>query len=41
MDALGGAAGPEWLSTHPSNANRIRQIQEALPGVIPLYEAAR
>ena len=41
MDALGGAAGPEWLSTHPSNANRIRQIQEALPGAIPLYEAAR
>jgi metalloendopeptidase OMA1, mitochondrial len=41
MDSLGSAGGPEWLSTHPSNANRIRQIQESLPRVLPLYEAAR
>ena len=28
---------PEWLSTHPSGSNRIREISENLPKVSPLY----
>lgn len=27
MDRAGGAAPPEWLSDHPSNANRISDLQ--------------
>lgn len=34
-------APPQMLSTHPSNENRIRDIQAALPRVTPLYEAAK
>lgn len=30
-----------WLSTHPSNANRIEEIRRHLPDVMPLYEQAR
>lgn len=29
--ARGGVDVPEWASTHPSNANRIKKIQEWLP----------
>ncbi|MEM8709679.1 MAG: M48 family metallopeptidase [Planctomycetota bacterium] len=36
--ASGGQAPPEWLSTHPSNDNRIKQIESLLPEVIPIYE---
>ncbi len=32
-----GPSPPEWLSTHPSNANRIEQIQELLPEAMELY----
>lgn len=39
--ASGGAATPEWLSTHPSNENRIKQIQSLLPEVIPIYEQSK
>ena len=39
--ASGGQAPPEWLSTHPSNENRIQQIQSLLPEVIPIYEQSR
>lgn len=39
--ASGGQAPPEWLSTHPSNENRIKQIQDLLPEVIPIYEQSR
>jgi len=32
MDALGdGGSGPAWLSTHPSNENRINDIKNAIP----------
>lgn len=36
----GDSALEEFLSTHPSNATRIRQLEEATPAVLPLYEAA-
>ena len=34
-------APPQWLSTHPSGNNRIREIESHLPEVMPLYERAR
>ena len=39
--ASGGQAPPEWLSTHPSNENRIKQIESLLPEVMPIYEQSR
>jgi predicted Zn-dependent protease len=45
MSKLGGksASGqpPQFLSTHPSHASRIKDIEAALPRVLPLYEAVR
>ena len=32
---------PQFLSTHPSHATRIKEIEANLPRVRPLYEAAR
>ena len=29
---------PEWISTHPSGASRIAELQRNLPRVLPLYE---
>lgn len=37
MAAGAGPSPPEWLSTHPSNANRIEQIEELLPEAMELY----
>lgn len=37
----GGSKTPEFLSTHPSGENRIKEITAMLPRVTPLYEAAR
>ncbi len=31
-------APPEWLSTHPSGASRMADLQKNLPRVLPLYE---
>ena len=39
--ADGGGRPPEFLSSHPAEANRVQQIQALLPAVMPLYEAAR
>ena len=41
MKASQGSRPPEFLSTHPAEANRIEQIQSLLPTVMPLYEQAR
>ena len=32
---------PQFMSTHPSHANRIKEIEANLPRVLPLYDAAR
>lgn len=41
MSALGGPQPPQLLSTHPAHATRIRDLEAALPKVLPLYQAAR
>jgi predicted Zn-dependent protease len=41
MEKSGGSAPPEWLSTHPSNENRIRDLQANVQKVLPLYERAK
>lgn len=40
MQAQSGGSGPQFLSTHPSSANRIKEIQTLLPAVMPLYNAS-
>ena len=41
MGAASKGAPPQWLSTHPSGASRIAEIEANLPRVMPLYEKAR
>jgi len=45
MAKLGSQSGkgqpPQFLSTHPAHASRIRDIEANLPRVMPLYESAR
>lgn len=36
-----GKQPAEFLSTHPSDANRTKALQAAIPKVMPLYEAAK
>jgi Zn-dependent protease with chaperone function len=38
--AGGSGQAPQFLSTHPSNQNRIKDIEANLPRVLPLYQAA-
>jgi predicted Zn-dependent protease len=40
-EAAGGGQTPAFLSTHPSDAQRIAELQKQVPGVLPLYETAR
>jgi len=41
MGKLGGGKPPEWMSTHPSDQTRTRDLQGYSERVAPLYEAAR
>lgn len=38
MQAGGGGKPPEFLSTHPADANRIRRMQEVMPKALELYQ---
>jgi len=40
MTSANRGAPPQWLSTHPSGSDRIREIEQHLPEVLPLYEKA-
>jgi len=39
--SAGRGQPPQFLSTHPSHETRIKEIEAALPRVLPLYEAAK
>jgi predicted Zn-dependent protease len=39
MSALGGGDTPQWLSTHPSNATRIAQLDARMPEAMAIFEA--
>lgn len=41
MSAASKGSQPEFLSTHPSSENRIKDLQALVPKVQPLYEAAK
>ena len=40
MSAVNKSAPPQWISTHPSGPNRIKEIEKHLPEVLPLYQRA-
>jgi predicted Zn-dependent protease len=40
MGKLAKGGPPEFLSTHPSGDSRIRDLEAAVPRVLPLYQAA-
>ena len=41
MAAANSRAPLEFLSTHPAGDNRIKDIEQHLPQVMPLYEKAK
>ncbi|MCB5184720.1 M48 family metallopeptidase [Methylobacillus gramineus] len=41
MSAQNDGAPPEFLSTHPSNENRITDLKALIPSVMPLYQQAK
>lgn len=41
MAAAGGSRPPQWLSTHPDPASRLRELQQRAEGLRPAMEAAR
>jgi len=40
MEQAAGGGGPSFLSTHPSAANRIGELQKSSARVMPLYQQA-
>jgi predicted Zn-dependent protease len=40
MSAVATSQPPQMLSTHPAHATRIRDLETAMPKVLPLYQAA-
>jgi len=40
MEASGGQQPSEFLSTHPSHGTRIKQLEEALPEALGIYQKA-
>jgi predicted Zn-dependent protease len=38
MSAMGGARPPEYLSTHPTDENRVANIQKMMPEVMQYYK---
>jgi predicted Zn-dependent protease len=40
MQRVSKGAPPQWLSSHPADANRVADIQRRLPIVMPLYAQA-
>lgn len=40
MGKAGGGAPPQFMSTHPSGPSRIRDIQQNIPSVEPVYRRA-
>lgn len=41
MESTGGSRAPEFISTHPSHATRIEDLQKRMPDARRLYDAAR
>jgi predicted Zn-dependent protease len=41
MMAASGNRSPQWLSTHPDPANRIRELQRDVASLQPVYQQAR
>jgi len=41
MAQAAGGGPPEWLSTHPSHETRLRELQNDVQKVMPLYEKAK
>ncbi len=40
QELAGGSSPPEWLSTHPSHATRVRDLERILPKAMEYYEEA-
>ncbi|MGH8530491.1 MAG: M48 family metallopeptidase [Nevskiales bacterium] len=41
MQRASGKGPPQFLSTHPSSKNRIRDLQKAAPQYVPVYQQAQ
>jgi predicted Zn-dependent protease len=39
--AASGGRQPQWLSTHPDPANRIRELERDAPALMPVFEQAK